>query len=117
MAKKTNKQEVQEGLVFVPDLAEEFDLTPAEIRRVLRAAGLRAPETKVEGFGPRAKYQWEQGSKGLKQVKAVLEEYLTPEEPEEEEEEVISPDEEIEELEKLGEPEEPEAKKTKKARK
>lgn len=76
-------------IVTVKDLAEEFGLDPGVIRRVLRAAGLRAPQvTNNEGkFGPRAKYEWPEGSKELKQVRLILTEYVNAlEEPEEEEE-------------------------------
>lgn len=88
MAKKVN--EVKEvRIITVKDLAEEFDLTPSVIRRILRAAGLRAPQIPDnEGkFGPRAKYEWQEGSEELKQVRKILAEYVESlGEPEEEEE-------------------------------
>lgn len=88
MAKKA--KEIKEAkVVMVKDLAEEFDLTPSVIRRILRAAGLRAPQIPDnEGkFGPRAKYEWQEGSEELRTVREILDEYVESlEEPEEEEE-------------------------------
>lgn len=88
MAKKA--KEIKEAkVVMVKDLAEEFDLTPSVIRRILRAAGLRAPQIPDnEGkFGPRAKYEWQEGSEELEQVRDILAEYVEPSEEEEEAEE------------------------------
>lgn len=88
-------------VVTVKDLAEEFGLTPQVIRRVLRAAGLRAPQIPDnEGkFGPRAKYEWKEGSDELKKVRKILAEYMKPQEEEEEaeEDEVVEESEEDEE--------------------
>lgn len=69
-------------IITVKNLAEEFDLTPRVIRRVLREAGLRAPQIPDnEGkFGPRAKYEWEEGSEELKKVRKILAEYVEEEE-------------------------------------
>lgn len=88
MAKKA--KEIKEvKVVTVKDLAEEFDLASAVVRRVLRAEGLRAPQIPDnEGkFGPRAKYEWQEGSEELKQVRKILAEYMEPSEEEEEAEE------------------------------
>ena len=88
MAKKVS--EVKEvRIITVKDLAEEFDLTPSVIRRILRAAGLRAPQVPDnEGrFGPRSKYKWQEGSEELEQVRKILAEYVEPSEEEEEAEE------------------------------
>lgn len=92
MAKKDN-------IVTVKDLAEEFDLDPGVIRRVLRSAGLKAPQIpNNEGkFGPRAKYEWSEGSKELKQVRQILTEHVESLEEEEEAEEAEAEDEEGEE--------------------
>lgn len=86
-------------MVTVKDLAEEFGLDPAVIRRVLRASGLRAPEIPDnEGkFGPRAKYEWPEGSKELKQVRLILTEHVEALEESEEEEAEEAEDEEEEE--------------------
>lgn len=65
-----------ETVVRIPDLEKEFGLDGRTIRQVLRKAGLKAPETGVEGFGPRARYQWTEGSKELKQVRSLLEEFV-----------------------------------------
>jgi len=88
MAKKGNKvKEVR--IITVKDLAEEFDLTSVLVRRILRAAGLRAPQIPdSEGkFGPRAKYEWEEGSEELEKVRKILAEYVESLEEEEEAEE------------------------------
>lgn len=85
MAKKVNEiKEVK--VVTVKDLAEEFDLTPSVIRRTLRAAGLSAPQLPDnEGkFGPRAKYEWQEGSEELEKVREILAEYVGSLEEEEE---------------------------------
>lgn len=77
MAKRVNQvKEVK--IITVKDLMEEFDLTPAVIRRTLRAAGLRAPQITDNGgkFGPRAKYEWEEGSEELGKVRKILAEYM-----------------------------------------
>jgi len=86
MAKKVAKETQEAKVVTVKDLAEEFDLAPAVIRRTLRAAGLRAPKTSDnEGkFGPRAKYEWPEGSEELEQVREILTEYVESSEEEEE---------------------------------
>lgn len=98
MAKKA--KEIKEAkVVMVKDLAEEFDLTPSVIRRILRAAGLRAPQIPDnEGkFGPRAKYEWQEGSEELRTVREILDEYVESlEEPEEEEAEEAEVVEEVE---------------------
>lgn len=82
MAKKVNEVKV----VTVKDLAEEFDLDPSVIRRTLRSAGLKAPQvTDNEGkFGPRAKYEWPEGSEELEQVREILAEYVRSSDEEEE---------------------------------
>lgn len=76
-------------VVTVRDLAEEFDLTPSVIRRALRAAGLRASQIPDnEGkFGPRAKYEWQEGSEELKTARKILGEYVESSEREGEAEE------------------------------
>lgn len=65
-------------IITVKDLVEEFSLPSAVIRRVLRAAGFRAPQVSENAnkFGPRAKYQWEEGSEELKEVRKILGEYV-----------------------------------------
>ena len=99
MSKRVN--EVKEvRIITVKDLVEEFDLTPSVIRRTLRAAGLRAPQTPDnEGkFGPRAKYEWQEGSEELGEVRKILAEYEESlEEEEAEEAEVVEEAEDEEE--------------------
>ena len=62
-------------VVGITDLEKEFGLQGRTIRQVLRKAGLKAPETGVEGFGPRARYEWKEGSAELKQVRSILKEF------------------------------------------
>ena len=85
MAKKA-KETKEVRVVTVKDLAEEFGLTSSAIRRALRAAGLRAPQLPDnEGkFGPRAKYEWQEGSEELEKVRQILAEYVGSLEEEEE---------------------------------
>ncbi|MFA5542866.1 MAG: hypothetical protein WDA47_03770 [Bacilli bacterium] len=63
-------------VVTVKDLAEEFEMEPREIRVILRSNGMKAPEVEREGFGPKSKYEWPEGSKELTEVRKVLEEAL-----------------------------------------
>ena len=73
-------------MITVKDLEEEFNLISSVIRRILRAAGLKAtqiPDNKGK-FGPRAKYEWQEGSEELKQVRKILAEYVGSYEEEEE---------------------------------
>ena len=74
MTKKKMEKVVQ---VQITDLEREFGLQGRDIRRLLRKAGLKAPETGIEGFGPRARYQWTEGSKELKQVRSILQEFVS----------------------------------------
>ncbi len=64
-------------VVGITDLEKEFGLQGRTIRQVLRKAGLKAPETGVEGFGPRARYEWTEGSKELQQVRSILKEFVS----------------------------------------
>ena len=63
-------------VVGITDLEKEFGLQGRTIRQVLRRAGLKAPETGIEGFGPRARYEWKEGSEELKQVRSILKEFV-----------------------------------------
>lgn len=73
-------------MITVKDLEEEFGLTSSVIRRILRASGLKATQIPDnEGkFGPRAKYEWQEGSEELKQVRKILAEHVGSHEGEEE---------------------------------
>ena len=64
-------------VVGITDLEKEFGLQGRTIRQVLRKAGLKAPETGIKGFGPRARYEWVEGSKELKQVRSILKEFVS----------------------------------------
>lgn len=102
--------------IQIADLEKEFGLPGRTIRRLLRKAGLKAPETGIEGFGPRARYEWKEGSEELKQVRSILKEFVSPKvdarrtkakqvEPEEVDEEL---EEELEDDEEDGEDDEEE---------
>lgn len=66
-----------EMIVQVSDLEREFGLQGRTIRQVLRKAGLKAPETGIGGFGPRARYEWAGGSEELQQVRSILQEFVS----------------------------------------
>lgn len=74
MAKK-DKASKGGKIVTISDLAEEFGIEGRKVRIVIRGLGIRAPEVKDrEGFGPRAKYAFEEGTDQLKKVRAALKE-------------------------------------------
>jgi len=66
-----------EMIVQVSDLEREFGLQGRVIRQVLRKAGLKAPKTEIEGFGPKARYEWAEGSEELKQIRSILQEFVS----------------------------------------
>ena len=72
-----DKMKITAATVGVSDLEKEFGLQGRVIRQVLRKAGLKAPETGVEGFGPKARYEWMEGSKDLQQVRSILQEFVS----------------------------------------
>lgn len=59
-------------IVGVAALAKEFDMDPKKVRKAIRDLGHKAPPTNEEGFGPKAKYEWAEGSKELKEIRAGL---------------------------------------------
>ena len=71
------KTKTAAATVGVSDLEKEFGLQGRVIRQVLRKAGLKAPKTGIEGFGPRARYEWAEGSKDLQQVRSILQEFVS----------------------------------------
>ena len=82
MTKMTNKKNQKEErevkevkIVGVKELSEEFGIPPSNLRKILRANGLRAPETGAKGFGPKAKYGWPEGSEELETIYKFLESY------------------------------------------
>lgn len=84
--------------IRITDLEKEFGLQGRTIRQVLRKAGLKAPETGIEGFGPRARYEWTEDSEELEKVRSILKEFVaskgkrtsrTKQEVEEEVEELV----------------------------
>lgn len=71
--KATAAAEAEAKLITVKDLAEEFGLEAKQIRVILRSAGYRAPAIEGQtGFGPKAKYQWPEGSEEIKAVRKSL---------------------------------------------
>jgi len=66
----------KKAVVGITDLEGEFGLPGRTIRQVLRKAGLRAPETGIEGFGPRARYKWTEGSEEFEKVRSILKEFV-----------------------------------------
>jgi len=62
-------------IVTVSDLAEESGMEGRKIRVVIRGLGMKAPAVEgAEGFGPRAKYEWAEGSKDLTKIRKALKE-------------------------------------------
>src|SRR3990167_6139629 len=57
---KKNKKPVT---ITVKDLEDEFNLDGKKIRGIIRSLGFKAPATKTEGFGAKAKYEWASDSK------------------------------------------------------
>lgn len=73
MAKaKTDKKTVEAknngDKITVAQLAEQLEVEARVLRQFIRAQGFKAPEVKQEGFGPRAKYEWDADSKDLKAI-------------------------------------------------
>lgn len=89
------------AVVGITDLEKEFGLPGRTIRQVLRKAGLKAPETGNEGFGPRARYEWTEGSEELQHVRSILQEFASSrgDAPRTRTKQEVEPEEEDEELE------------------
>jgi hypothetical protein len=68
----------KEGVITISDLAAQFGLEGRKLRAFLRANGYSAPKLDSQGFGPKAKYEWQEGSeehkKVVKLIKAGIEE-------------------------------------------
>ena len=59
--------------ITVKDLAEEFGMEARVIRQILRSAGYRAPAIEGQtGFGPKAKYEWPEGSEEIEAIRKSL---------------------------------------------
>jgi len=83
--KKTKKSAEPVKMVTIQDLEAETGIPGAKIRYTLRRHGFRAPKVESEGFGPRAKYAWPEGSEELARVREILaSEFEVVEEDEEE---------------------------------
>jgi len=78
MAKK-NKSKSTGDKVTIAQLAEEYDVRPQKLRALIREAGFKAPATNIEGFGPKAKYEWDDGSDELKKIRKAIEAALKTE--------------------------------------
>jgi hypothetical protein len=83
MAKKEKAQVAAKAaepakMITVKELAEEFNLEPRQLRVFLRGQGLKAPEVDNGGkFGPKAKYEWAEGSPELKTIREKIKEAMT----------------------------------------
>jgi len=64
------------AVVTVKDLEREFGIEGRKLRLILRRLGLKAPEIKQTGFGPRAKYEWDADSKDLAKLRKAIKEAL-----------------------------------------
>lgn len=82
--------------VRITDLEKEFGLQGRTIRQVLRKAGLKAPETGIEGFGPRARYEWTEDSEELEKVRSILKKFVDSKGKRTKQEEELEEDEELE---------------------
>lgn len=66
-------------MVTIKDLENEFKLPGMRIRQAIRGTGRKAPAVETNGkFGPRAKYEWEEGSKELKEIRTLLKDVKAP---------------------------------------
>ncbi len=81
MAKKSKeaKAETKGGKITIAQLAEEYGMRPQKLRALIREAGFKAPATGVQGFGPKAKYEWDEGSAELNKVRKAIEATLSEE--------------------------------------
>lgn len=73
-------------MVGVKDLCDEFSIEAKDLRTLLRKQGFKAPEIPREKgqFGPKAKYEWAEGSADLKKIRAAIQEALdAPDKPKE----------------------------------
>ncbi|MFA7654393.1 MAG: hypothetical protein WCX97_05185 [Candidatus Magasanikbacteria bacterium] len=69
MAKKETAKKEAVKYIGVVELAEKFGIEGRKLRIMLRNLGLVAPRLEgVEGFGPRSKYTWVDGSKELNEL-------------------------------------------------
>ena len=65
-----NKREM---IITIKDLEAEFNIPGRKIRVICRKNNLKPQPKKTEGFGPKAKYEWSQGSPELKKLVELLE--------------------------------------------
>lgn len=78
MAKKVAEKAVKAvagAMVTIKDLCAEFEIEAKDLRALLRANGFKAPEIAREPgvFGPKAKYEWAEGSPEIKKIRALIE--------------------------------------------
>lgn len=67
----------EKAVVTIADLAEEYGLEGKDIRALARKIGLKAtPLEKTEGFGPKAKYQWDAESEELADLRKAIEDKM-----------------------------------------
>jgi len=74
MAKGKAKAKAETKTITVKELAEEFGVEAKDVRAFIRSLGFKAPATNQEGFGPKAKYEWEEESKELEKIRKAWKE-------------------------------------------
>lgn len=62
--------------VTIADLAEEYGLEGKDIRALARKIGLKATPCEQDGFGPKAKYQWDSKSEELADLRKAIEDKM-----------------------------------------
>ena len=70
------KAKKEAAVVTIADLAAEYELEGKEVRAVARKIGLKATPCEQDGFGPKAKYQWDADSEELADLRKAIEEKL-----------------------------------------
>lgn len=66
------RKDYKGDLVTINDLIEEYGMDGKKIRRIVRALGYKAPSTQTQGFGAKARYEFEVDSPILKKIRAAL---------------------------------------------
>lgn len=74
---KAKKEEQAAGkIIMITDLSAKYGVPGVTIRQLIRGLGLRAPKVENQvGFGPKSKYQWNEGSEELAKIEAVIKEH------------------------------------------
>ena len=61
-------------VVTINDLIERYGMDGKKIRRIVRNCGYKAPETHTQGFGAKARYEFDPNSKVYKDIISALDE-------------------------------------------